>query len=121
MHAVVGQVPAAFNSRPVVSIDISTVTSTGDNLLSSAAALHISYGFAVIAALDTCRLFGRRTVPYVSRHWLRQGFEAMNRRSGRGHHIDPVYLLGSPPVARARAYVSRSNRGSSPVASVVAM
>lgn len=47
--------------------------------------------------------------------------EAMNRRSGRGHHIDPVYSLGSPPAASARAYASRSIRGSSPVASVVAM
>src|SRR6266496_4912043 len=52
------------------------------------------------------------------------GLEAMNRRSRRGHHIDPIYSLGLPPnrpAPSARAYVSRFNRGSSPVASVVAM
>ena len=52
------------------------------------------------------------------------GLEAMNSRSRRGHHIDPIYSLGLPPsrqAASARAYVSRFNRGSSPVASVVAM
>src|ERR1044072_3651448 len=43
---------------------------------------------------------------------------------GRGHHIDPIYSLALPPnrpARSARAYVSRFNRGSSPVASVVAM